>query len=318
MAVSGGIGYNPRKSRRGAAGLGGATSVGGRRAGTQPTAAPMIEPPLFTFDPAISAQRRSAQRGLEDTLANIKTEFRWGKTDRNRALGRIRTDTRRARQELGTDYNRSRERLGNQRTDTEGKAQRQREDFSTRLADIAKQFRDLGQRQGEAQNAAGVIEGGTSAAAAAARARNQAEAEAPIRVAQQRLEEDLATALSRLNIAGGQLDQDRTIALSQLLQDRDYNRRSVRSKYGRDRFLLDRKQQRAIREGAITDADLLEQMVWQARENRPGAFKRWARENPDIMAAIRGTAPPNANRGGGGGGPAVGGGRPARRRRRRR
>jgi hypothetical protein len=311
MAVSGGVGYNPRKSKRGKAGLGGAAPAGAQGQGTPPTAPPSIEPPLFTFDPALSAQRRGAQRGLEDTLADIKTELRFGKTDLLRGLGRIRTDAARSRQQLGIDYGRSRERLSNERSDTEQKADRQRQDFSTRLADIAGQFSDLGQRQGEAQNAAGVIEGGTSQAAAAARARNQAEAEAPIRVAEQRLEEDLATALSRLDIAGGDLAQDRDIALSQLHQDRDFNRRSARTEFGRNRFLLGRKEQRAVREGAITDADLLTQMVWQARENRPGAFKQWAQENPALMAAIRGTPQP------GPAGPAVGKAGPARKRRRR-
>lgn len=250
--------------------------------GRRPSAKPntpgvgsLVEPPAFTFDPALSAQRRAAKRGLADTLADIKTDLHFGRRDLRRGLTRIRTDTRRARQKIGIDYNRSRERLSNERADIERKAQRQREDFSTRLADISRQFGELAHRQAEAQNAAGVLDQGTSAAAAAARARNQAEAEAPIRVAQQRFEEDLATALSRLDVAGSQLDRDRSIALNQLRQDRDFNRRAARTEFGRNRFLLGRKKQRAIREGTFTDADLLEQMIYQARLNHPGAFANY-------------------------------------------
>jgi hypothetical protein len=276
----GGVAYNPH------------THVP-RVAGGPPTAGGLTGPPAGSFDPALEAQRRAAQRGMHDTLQDTASERHFGEVDLTQALRDIHTSSARRRQKLGIDFGRSTEKLGrdyergnerisNEESDTKLKGERTNADFVTKLADIGRQFGELGHRQGEASNAAGVNDEGTSAAAAAARARNQQLAEAPIHTAQDRLNQDLYTALTRLgtsrsqltqdrDTALGQLEQDRGIAGSQLKQDRDRERLLSKRDFGRTNFTLGRKEQRTRREGAISNVDLLEQEIYNARQSHPGA-----------------------------------------------
>lgn len=254
----------------------------------------LASPPTGTFDPALEAQRRAAQRGMHDTLQDVASKEHFAEHDLATALRSIKTEARRGRQNLGikrsdsqreldTDRERGLERIGNQEADTKRSAGRQTEDFNTQLANIGRQFQELGHRQGEAANAAGVNDQGTSAAAAAARAQNQIRSEEPIHTAQTRLNEDLATTLGRLGISRDQLEsdygvkvsdleRDYAIASSQLKQDRDFNREKAKTQAGRELFEDKRTGQRARREGAITNLDLLEEEIYQARKEHPGAF----------------------------------------------
>lgn len=231
-----------------------------------------------TYNPAIQQKAESEKRGEEDTLQNIGTEQHFTEHDFHRSLTKIRTDTARERQKLGIDYGRGVQKIGYQQADTERTAKRSGEDFQTRLGDIARQFGELGHRQGEASNAAGVNDAGTAAASAAARGRNQGISEAPIHTAQGRLGEDLTTALERIGTARGQLTQDYGIAGKQLNQNRDYERQGVRTQAGRELFGDTRKEQRTKREGAIAPVNALEQEVWEGRLNKPGAYAKAARE----------------------------------------
>jgi hypothetical protein len=248
-------------------------------AATDPTGTGLAQPPSMSFDPALEAQRRAAQRGLEDTEADIKTKRHYAERDLGLALQGIRINTGRKRFDANTEFQRGNTKLANQESETKLDAERQDQDFQTRLADIGRQFSELGTRQGEASNAAGVSDAGTAAASAAARSQNQTQAEAPIHVAQGRLQEDLMTALDRIAQSRGYLDQDHGLYLHRLATDRDINRREARRETGRSLFSLNREDQRAKREGAIANADLLEQEIYAARQNHPGAFSKTGQKN---------------------------------------
>lgn len=285
-------------------------------------------PPSGTFDPALEAQRRAAQRGMHDSLADIRTQEHFKEKDLHTALRGIITTAKRGRQKLGIDFNRQtqkigtdfqrgNEKIGNAEADTRLKAARTQEDLQTKRNEIVRQFGELGQRQGESANASGVNDAGTTAASAAARARNQRIAEAPIGTAEGRLSEDLATALSRLGTSRGQLTEDRNtglsqlgqdygIGMSQLKQERDREREGAHREFNREHFELGRKAQRTKREGAISNVDLLEEEIWQAQHEHPGAFAN--------MGPSGGT---NGSNRGGPSAPGIAGLTPAPRKRRR-
>jgi len=248
----------------------------------------LVSPPSMTYDPALDAQRRAAQRGLEDTEADVKTKEHYAEKDLALALKGIRVNTTRKRQDTNRSYQRGVTKLGHQEEDTNRDASRQQQDFTTKLADIGRQFAELGQRQSEGANAAGVNDAGTAAASAAARDRNEGFAKAPIITAQGRLHEDLMTALDRIAESRGYLEGDHSQALGRLNQDRDINRREAHRETGRTLFGLDREQERARREGAIADTDLLEQEIYQARTSHPGAFTKTGQKNGQIGSRKKG------------------------------
>lgn len=264
-----------------------------------PTGTGLVAPPSMSFDPALEAQRRAAQRGLEDTEADIKTKRHYADRDLGLALKGIRINTGRKRLDANTDYQRSTTKLADREAETRLDAERQGQDFQTRLADIGRQFSELGTRQGEAANAAGVSDAGTAAASAAARSQNQMRAEAPIHVAQGRLQEDLMTALDRIAESRGYLDQDHGLYLHRLATDRDINRREARRETGRNVFGLNREGQRAKREAVIADTDLLEQEIYQARQSHPGAFSKTGQKNGQMGGGSKPKGPPKPSVGSG-------------------
>lgn len=250
-----------------------------------PGSAGLVQPPSMTFDPALEAQRRAAQRGLEDTEADVKTKRHYAEKDLALALRGIRTNTTRHRQDLNRSFDRGNQKLANQESDTRRNAERQEQDFHTRLADIGRQFAELGHRQGEGANVAGVNDAGTAAASAAARGQNQVRAEAPIHTAEGRLHEDLMTALERIATAHGQLEADHGLGINRLKQDRNIQRREAHRETGRSDFGYRREEERARREAAIADTNLLEEEIYQARQNHPGAFGITGAHNGQTGAA---------------------------------
>jgi hypothetical protein len=285
-----GAGVRPTRPRVPSAQAGGTTvppgykSPGPRTGGTQyppgykpsvPSATSgLTAPPFLTYDPAIEAQRRAAERGLEDTEAKLKTEGHFQHTDLVTAMRNLKRTAHYKRTDIGTTFNRGTQRLGYQEADTKQQAQRTGEDFQTKLATIARQFGELGQRQGEAANAAGVNDAGTGAASAVVRGRNQGFAEAPIHTAQARLGEDLAQALGRIGTARGQLSEDQSRSLGRLQQDVGFERGKAKREFGQDKFTRQRELEQARREQAIANQNLLEQEIYSARQNRPGVFSR--------------------------------------------
>jgi hypothetical protein len=267
-----------------------------------------IAPPAYTFDPAIEAERRANQRGLEDKEAEIGTTRHFEHTKLGNALRKLHREAARGRQDIGIKQERGLQKIGYERQDTETSASRKQEDFNTQLSNIAKSFKQQGHRQGEAANAAGVLDQGTLAAGGVARQRNQTAAEEPIHVGQRRVAEDLSTALGRLGTAEGEVGADSERAMRRLNQDTGVSKHEAKQETGQHLFLLGRELQQARREGRISDIDKLEQEIYESRSNHPGAFAQWAREHPQAAAMAN---VPNYPKKKGGGKPGVGGGGPA-------
>lgn len=262
---TGGIGFNPRKR-------------GAKRPGA-PSSKPVLiggytQPPALTYDPAIEAERRAAGRGLEDIEVDLAAKEHFATRDLSQALRDIRTRTSRSRGDLQRSFARGQRRIGEQESDVRLKGERANQDFDTQIANIGRQFSQLGQRQRESSNAAGVLGGGTEAAAQVARSRNQGFAEAPIHQARDRVGEDLATALRRLSVADNELALDRDRELTELHSDRDRERRLGRREFGREMFGMEHELERARREKTFTDIDSVLQQIYEARGNRPGAFTK--------------------------------------------
>lgn len=249
-----------------------AGGVGPRRRKKKGGSGPQSQPPLFSYDPSIEAQRRATWRGLHDTIQDVRTERRQGRTDLREALRKNRRDYGRARQDIGIDFRRGQQRIGFQRSDANLKAGRSQQDLRFRLQSIGRQFAQLGERQGETANSQGTADAGTLAASAAARSQNQAFAEQPVRTAQERVGQDLARALRRLDVAGSQLSQDRNIHLRRTRQDQRFDTQQALQERRRSLLDLKRTAQRARREAAISNVDLLTQEVYGALTQHPGAF----------------------------------------------
>ena len=299
MPTRWGVTYNPRRKKpsvpRAQVGLGsGIRAPSPKPSGSPLTAGGLTQPPSLTYDPAIEAQRRAAQRGLGDTTADVKAQRHFTHTDLNEALRTINVNSNRKRADLTREAERGVRKLGTQeqdvrtqagrsQADLRTKGERAQADFHTQLSSIARKFGELGQRQGEAANAAGVNDTGTQAASSAARQRNQGYAEAPVHTAQKRTEEDisqaqgrneedLASALSRIGSGRQELGSDAVTALKRLAEDQEFNQGRTKQEAGRSLFELKRKLERARREGAISNVDLLTSEIYQARANHPGAF----------------------------------------------
>jgi len=264
-----------------------------------------LQPPAFTFDPALAAKQREAGLQEEHNLEDIKTKQHFDTTDFHTALHNLTTEDKRNRQKFGLEEERGGEKIGrevasgneklaNEEADTENNAARQYQDFATKRQEIGRQFGELATRQAEAQNAGGTLDQGTSAAAAAARARNQQIAEAPIATSEQRLGEDLATALGRIGTAreklGTESDRERAelaenlgIGRSQEQQDVKQQTHEAHQQLARNLFGLGREEQRTKLAGVNANQNYLEEEIYQAMEEHPAAFKKWAEENPSVL-----------------------------------
>lgn len=238
----------------------------------------LLEVPWGSYDPAIDAQRRAAERGLDDLLEDRKTADLWAKTDLATQLGDIKRGRFRTVNDLRRQRRRETQKLGLRRFDLNRDSRRTRQDFGSRRAGIDRQFRTLAGTQMEARNAAGTLQGGTAAAAAAKRAENQAFALKPIDVAEGRMEQDLATSLGRIQVSQNQLNQDTMRSLRRNAVDTSRDRTLTKRDYGRDVFQRDRKVRRAEREQIVGDADLLAQSIDSARQRHPGVFSKFGRK----------------------------------------
>jgi hypothetical protein len=224
---------------------------------------------------------------LEDTEANTKTALHYAQTDLHQALRGIHIKAKHGRQDINRSANRANQKLGNEQSDTEKGAHRREQDFQSGLANIARQFGQLGHRQGEAANASGTYDQGTLTAGATARANNQGLAEAPIKTGLARNNEDLTTALGRIGTARGEVAADQARGLGRLGQETRIQRGEEKRKYGRTKFEEERKQERARRELPIKEVDLLAEEIYAARQEHPGVFKQWLKQHPAAMAAAK-------------------------------
>jgi hypothetical protein len=318
-AISLGKALRPKFPKVPAATNGGTIYPGAPGSKPTTTSAPLnATPPAFTFDPALAAKEREAQLKEEQNLEDIKTQEHFNASDFHTALRSLKTTGARKRQQFGLEerhgndrldreQHSGEERLGNEEADTKKNAGRQFEDFATKRKEIGRQFGELATRQAEAQNAGGTLDQGTSSAAAAARARNQQISEAPISTSESRLGEDLATALSRITGArqklGTESDRERTelvenlgIGRSQLHQNLTQEHQEAKQNLGRKDFQLGREEQRTKFAGVNAKQNYFEEEIYQAMEEHPAEFTKWAEENPGLLPA--GVGPSGVEKGG--------------------
>ena len=218
----------------------------------------MHQPPAFSYDPSIEAQRRSQQRGLKDVLKDTHRATRYAGEDLSLKLGDINLAQNRGTQDIA-------QRLSRGTQDITQTQQRGMEDFGSQLTNLIRGFQIKGNEQMQAQNAAGVLDSSTAQASAARRAENLAIARAPIDTGVQRLTQDTATNL-------GRLQQDTGTAGQRLGEDTSRNTGLAQQDYGRTTLDLATKKRRAIREQRIGNIDLIQQEIFAARQQKPGAF----------------------------------------------
>lgn len=283
---------------------GGTTYPAGKKVPKATTSA-SLTPPAFTFDPAIAAKAREAKLSEEEQQREIETKQHFDQTDFHNALHQLHTGNKRELQgvakkqsrgeeDLDRESGRGEEKIGNEEADTQKNAARQQEDFGTKRTEIARQFGELAHRQSESQNASGTLDQGTSAAAAAARARNQQISEAPISTAEGRLNEDLTEALGRYATARGQLGEDTSreqsrlgedtsTSKAQIGQNQAWEKHKAAQELARQKFGLGRKSEELKVAGVNAQQNSLEEEIYQAMEEHPAAFKKWAEEHPNAL-----------------------------------
>lgn len=236
-------------------------------------------PPYLSFDPAIEAERRAAQRGLTDIAQDTRIAGRRAAQDFRTTRRDLRIDLRRGLSDFRRDLNRGRQDIGFQRQDTRREARRGRQDFRLQLGAINRHFSQLAGQQVQQANLQGVLDSGTMSAAAVARARNKAIAQQPIKIGLQRLAQDTRTTMGRLGIQEQRLEKDIDVGRSRLRKDIKHDKRLAKQDYRRTIKDLHNKLARAIREQRIGDIDLIKEEIFAARRSRPGHFSKYGKKN---------------------------------------
>lgn len=233
-------------------------------------------PPLFSYDPAIFSELRALERGFKDARQDTKIARKQTKVDLRTQLRDLAVDLRRGRTDVRRERNRGLRDVGFQRQDVKTSFGRGNQDLTSRLDDLVRGFAQQGVRQTETANAAGVYaEGGTAAASAAARAENLAYARKPIDVERERLGEDLERDLGRLGTAAGDIRQDSRTAGARLRQDVHHDEGLAERDAHRVNRQLRIDLQRKNREFHIGSLDLVQQAIFNARQNSPGSFSKY-------------------------------------------
>lgn len=210
-------------------------------------------PPFMTFDPSIDAQRRAQQRGLKDILKDTKRAKNYAGQDEGQKVADINQTQARGTQDIAT-----------RGAEIGLRQQRGTEDFSTQLGNLIRDFQVRGSQQTQSANAAGSLDPSTQAAAAGRRQENFNVARHPIDVGQQRLDQDSSLAMQGLGVAQQRLGEDTSRSLGLAGQD-----------YGRTLTDILTKRHRAVREERIGNLDLIQQAIFNARQNKPGAFTQY-------------------------------------------
>lgn len=231
-------------------------------------------PPFMSFDPALEAEQRALERGLENLLQDTHREKKYAKQDAQTSLHDLKVQKRRGLQDLRQQKSRGVRDIATRTTDVNTSADRQRADFGSRLTNLIHNSAVQGDQQFQAANAAGVLDASTTEASAAARAGTLARARAPIDTGLQRVGEDQTTALGKLATAQGDLLHDSQQGKNQLRQDTRHDVRLQNQQLARTLRDIHTRRQRAREEAAIGQVDLTQQEIYQARQNNPGAFSR--------------------------------------------
>ena len=231
------------------------------------------QPEEFSYDPALEAQRRAAQRALEDTTQDIEIAQHQAKQDYKVSQKDLRLSKRRGLSDIRRGKRRGMQDLRLRRKDVALDAGRARENFNTRLSNLVENYRRKGNVDRQQLNIAGQAEGGAVAASNARRLSDFLRDKAPIDTGLARVSEDEAIANRRLDITTGRLLQDTQQSKQRLKQDVKHDMFLNKRDLKRTRKELKLQLQRAIREGTFTDIDLIKQEIYQASQLHPGRYK---------------------------------------------
>lgn len=230
------------------------------------------QPPALSYDPALEAQRRAAQRGAQDLVRDTFIKQHQARQDFGTTRHDYRVKRHRGRQDYGTSLERGLLGLHQKATDQRLSLARGREDFTTALTNLGRRFNILGNTQLQSANAQGVADAGTLAAGAAARAANFGLAKQQLVTRKQRLAQDTQTNLHRIGTQRGQLRQDTRLGLNRLQTDTHHDIHLAHRDLHRTVNANRRTLGRGLREQQIGDAALQQEEIFSARQNYPGAF----------------------------------------------
>ncbi len=236
-----------------------------------------ISPPFLSFDPALAAEQRAIERGLEDYNFDFKRQRRLDQRDYRQRKRDLKQEGRRGKQDIRTDKRRGLRDLRYERTDIQRDARRGQEDYGQRLGELFRGYGIKGTQQAQAANSAGVADGGTLAAAAQARKTNFMLDKKPLDTALQRQTEDTATSLKRLSGEKADFLQDTSRAKNRLGQDLRREKKLSKRSFRDTRRTAFIERQRAIREAEFGTQDLTAQQIFQARQLKPGAFDKYGK-----------------------------------------
>jgi hypothetical protein len=231
-------------------------------------------PPYLSFDPAIEAERRAAQRSLGDIAQDTRIGARRTRADYRTTTGDIRQDWRRGRSDVRQEGRRAIQGLEYQRQDTARTGRRGQQDFKLQLEALTRRFTQLAGQHFQQANVYGTLDQGTMAASDAARAQNEQFARKPIELGQQRLREDTLTAFERIATGKRQVRADVKEESKELRQDKKHDLKLAKQDYNRTIKDLHIKLNRAVREQRIGDIDLIKEEIFAARRNKPGTFSK--------------------------------------------
>lgn len=209
-------------------------------------------PPPLSFSPSLTFEMLASQRGVDDTLKDLKREGKWERqdiglerrlsrrgsrrsgsdirrergyalTDLSQNLGRGQQDIGFERADLGTEFTRTLGDIAQART-------RGEEDFQRAIGNLDRSYSQMAERQADSIAAAGAAGGGATAQSARKRAANQAYERVDIDTSAQRQREDLArsesearedfgSAESRLGVAESRLGEDYSTGRERTLEE---------------------------------------------------------------------------------------------------
>lgn len=235
-------------------------------------------PPFMSYDPSIDAEIRANQRGLQDQEQDFTTQRKIDRQDKRQSLHDIQRSFDRGRQDIKTDLHRGMRAIGQKREDIHQTAQRGAEDFGIRLNTMFRKYGIEATNQAQTANARGVGEGGTLAAAQQKRDTNMGIERGALELARSRQQEDIHTALTRLGIDQGELRTDIKRTKKRLGQDTGRETKLTKRDFKRTRREARRGLNRARREAAISEIDLTQQAIYNARQLNPGAFSKYGKK----------------------------------------
>ena len=233
------------------------------------------QPPPFSYDPALEAQRRAAQRGLKDVKFDTRRDLQRNRQDWRTQRRDIMVNKRRGMKDIGQAFSRGKQDIGFQVSDVRLRGKRGQQDFGIRLNNLVQDFAARRGVDRQQINVGGLAESGALAASDRIRGAEFARQKQVIDLGSQRLAQDTHSDLSRLKTSLQRLRQDTRTDRTRLKQDTRHDIRLGGRDYLRGKRDLKTSLQRAIREAMFADSDLLAQEIFDARQRNPGAFTKY-------------------------------------------